>query len=473
MDTTDADIQELISDSFADFKSSFETGEKIRGVISSITRANIFVDINSKGEGIIDKNEFIKDGKLSIKIGDEIDAYFAGIGTSNELLLTVSRKIKQEANDDSIQEALSAGIPIEGKVVSERNGGFEIKIGNHSGFCPYSQIDLFPGSDKSVYLGHRLSFMIQEYSGDNLVVSRRKCLEAEKSRQLEEHQNSLNEGDIVEGTVTNILDFGAFVDIGGLDGLVPIQEISWKKVKNIADEIKPQSRVAVKILKINWDDNKILLSIKQAGKNPWDDIEDKFHETRQYTGTVTNLKDFGAFVAIDDGIEGLIHISKLGAGKRLKHASEVLKEDEEIQVYIESIDLEKKRLSFTLENPKQGRTLDVEGEKITIGEEKPGIVEGIKQYGIFVKFSSSRTGLLHVSEIPFEGHVNKIKNMYDRFPPGSDILVIIKNIQKNKISLSLPGSNDNNDDDYREFLASETNQNEFNSIGDAFDDLTI
>ncbi len=169
---------------------------------------------------------------------------------------------------------------------------------------------------------NRFSFIIQGYTGDNLVVSRRKCLETEQNKQLAEHKNTLNERDVVEGTGTNKVDFGAFVDIGGIDGLVPIREISWKKVKHIEDVIKPQSKVTVKILKIEWDENKILLSIKQAGKNPWDDIEDKFHETKQYSGTVTKLMDFGAFIAIDDGIEGLIHISKLGAGKRLKHASE-------------------------------------------------------------------------------------------------------------------------------------------------------
>ncbi len=473
MNNTDSNIQELITGSFANFKSSFEPGEKIRGVVSSITNANVFVDINAKGEGVIDKNEFLKDGELTIKPGDEIEAYFAGTGKGNELLLTVSLKMKQEANDDTIQDAYSAGIPIEGKVVSERNGGFEIKIGNHSGFCPYSQIDLFPSADKSVYIGHRFSFIIQEYTGDNLVVSRRKCLENEKNKQLDEQKNTLNEGDIVEGTVTNILSFGAFVDIGGIDGLVPIREISWKKVKQIEDVIKPQSKVTVKILKIEWEENRILLSIKQAGKNPWDDIEDKFHETKQYSGIVTKLMEFGAFVAIDDGIEGLIHISKLGAGKRLKHASEVLKEDETIQVYVESIDLEKKRISLALENPKQGRTLDVEGEKVTIGENKTGVVEDIKQYGIFVKLTSAQSGLLHISEIPFEGHVNKIKNMYDRFPPGSEINVIIKNIQQNKISLTLPGSNDSDEDDYREFLANETDQGAFNSMGNAFENLKL
>ncbi len=472
MSEPDKKLQEIYNRSLKRLHTEFTSGQKVSGTVLSITRDFVFVDINAISDGIIERRELEKDGKLRVKAGDTITAFFLGIDDTGEYNLTVQLKSRDTA-DDTLLEAQRSGIPVEGRVEAERKGGYEVKIGNRSGFCPYSQIDMFPSNDKTLYIGQRFSFLITECDDFNMVVSRRRLLEAEHEKTLKSLQENLKVGDVIEGTVKRIMDFGIFVDIGGMEGLVPMAEISWSRAKKAEEIVTIGEKVAVKVYEIDWPRNRIGLSLRQMGGDPWRHAEANYHPTKRYRGTVTKTLDFGAFIELEPGIEGLIHISKLGAGKRLQHAREVLHEGQEIEVYVDTIDMERRRISLTLENPQQGRTMEVEGEKVTVGETIIGTVEEIRPFGVFIKLNTNQTGLLHVSEIPFTGSVNKMKDMHKRYPLQGTVTVIVKAVHQDRISLTLPESSGENDSEFRQFLVNSDSQQSLGSLAGALSSLKL
>ncbi len=469
MDKSSNEYGRLIDRSLNAFRTSFEPGERISGVITGVTSKFVYVDVNAKSEGIIARQE-LETAAVSIGEGETIEAFYAGMGDGGEINLTVSLNTRN-VQDDTLRDAWTAGIPVEGKVAAERKGGFGVKLGSRDAFCPYSQIDTFVSPDKTVYVGQRLTFLITEYDDFNIVVSRRQHLAAETEKQLDHLKESLKEGDIVEGTVRKIMDFGVFVDIGGVEGLIPMGELAWSHVKHAGEIVSVGEHISVMVQKLQWDAKRITFSLRKIGGDPWGRVGDNYHETKQYHGRVTKLMDFGAFVELEPGVEGLIHISKLGAGKRLDHSSQVLEEGQALNVYIESIDRERRRIGLVLENPQQGRTMDVEGEKLTVGESMMGTVDDIKNFGVFVRLTPSHSGLLHISEIQFDGQVNRMKAMYKQFPPGSEVNVIIKSIKANRVSLTLP-DNRSEDEDYQQFME-ETETKNFGSLESAFGGLEL
>lgn len=456
-----------------DIRTGFDPGERVKATISAITRNTVFIDVGAKSEGIIERTELEQDGELTVSEGEEIEAYFTAY-EDGAYLFTVRMQGGSDTRNEELLNAAQAEIPIEGKVVSERKGGFEIKVGNASGFCPFSQIDLFSAQDPEVYIGRSFTFLIIEYSDDNFVLSRRKFLEQERQEARKGLKEELAVGQLIEGTVRNVREFGAFVDIGGTEGLVPASELSWDRSLDPSEVVKPGDKLTVQVQSIDWEKDRIGLSLKKVGGDPWDTVQENYHVTKRYAGKVSKLMPFGAFVALEPGVEGLVHISKLGAGKRLNHAREVLEEGQELEVYIDNIDIDRQRISLVLENPQVGREMEVgeEGLKLTVGAEMQGRVEDIKHYGIFVKLSPTQTGLLHVSEIQFQGMVDRGRDMYKRFPPGSEITVTIKQISGDRISLGLPG-NDDDSAEYRKDLAKDDKQEGLGDLGSLFDGLDL
>jgi small subunit ribosomal protein S1 len=472
LDMDAAELDALYSSEMDAFRAGFTPGEKIEGVISAIDSHCVFVDVHSKSDGIIDAVElFDKDGEITVAVGDSIEAFFIGM-ESGGIGLTV-RLNTADADNSAIREAFASQIPIEAKVVAERKGGYEVRVGDERGFCPFSQIELYPPPDSSVYIGRVLTFLILEYKERNLVVSRRRFLEAEAEAAREELRKTLREGQIVEGTVSRLLHFGVFVDIGGVEGLIPMRELSWAHVRDASKVVSEGERISVRILSIDWDRNRIALSLRHTEPDPWTTVGDRFHPMTQYHGKVTRLLDFGAFVQLTPGVEGLVHISKLGAGKRLTHADEVLNEGEMIDVYVESVDLDRRRIALSLDNPQQGRTMEVEsGATVTVGETIKGTVEDIKPYGIFVKLNEETTGLLHVSQIDLGGgQGSHYRAMYRKHPPESEIKVIVKEVHGHKVSLTMPDTSDEAQD-YQNLLTDDSS-NGLGSLGSLLDGLGL
>jgi small subunit ribosomal protein S1 len=467
--TSTNDMDALLETGMAGFHKSFAPGESVSGTVTAITDDFVFLDINAKSEGLVPRAELVRGDELSVEIGDTVSAFFVR-ERDGEIQLAVRMTGEADEIDSALEDAFHSNIPVEGKVSEERKGGYDVRIGNHRAFCPYSQIDIHRAEDGAIHVGQRYTFTITEYDGDNLVVSRRQFMEAEQTQARDALKEKLNEGDILGGVVRRVLGFGAFIDIGGIEGLCPVREITWERIDTPQDKLKEGDGVKVKLLKLDWEANRFTLSIRQAEGDPWDRIreEDKYHPSKQYHGVATRLMPFGAFIQLEPGVEGLIHISKLGAGKHLKHAREVLHEGEELEVYIDNIDWDRRRISLALENPQLGRTMEVEGVALTIGEERVGTVEDVKQFGIFVRLSPAQVGLLHVSEIPFEGNVNRFRDMWKRFPPSSEITIVVRAIHKERISLTLPGQKDDADE-YRDLLKDK--QDDLGSMGSAFDGL--
>ena len=331
-------------------KDFLKPGQKIEATIVKITQDWIFLDLGGKSEGYLDRKELTdENGNLSVKEGDSIAAYFLS-SKHNEKLFTT----KIGAGDSArtyIEEVWRNGIPIEGVVEKEIKGGFEIKLaGDMRGFCPYSQMDLQRIENAKDYIGRRLSFRITEYGerGRNIILSARAILEEQKKKEEEARKAELHEGMIVKGTVVSIRDFGAFLDIGGLQGLLPISEIGWDRVEDIYERLSVGQTLDVAITKLDWQNNRISLSLKETLSDPWNEVEAKYPEGTFHTGTVVRLTKFGAFVNLGPGVDGLIHISKLGKGKRIAHPGDAVKVGQAIEVRIDTIDRDQKRISLSI-----------------------------------------------------------------------------------------------------------------------------
>ena len=327
-----------------------EPGQKIEATIVKITSAWVFLDLGGKNEGYLDRMEFVnEEGILSVKEGDTITAYFLH-SKANEKLFTTRIGAGNSARN-YMEEVWRGGIPIEGVVEKEIKGGFEIKLaGDVRGFCPYSQMGLQRIDNAQDYIGRSMSFRITEFGekGRNIILSSRIILEEEKKKVGDALKSTLSEGMLVTGKIVSIRDFGAFLDIGGLQGLLPISEIGWERIEDIQERFSIGQTLEVIITKLDWENNRISLSLKKTLSDPWEEVSSKYPVGTFHRGTVVRLTIFGAFVKLGPGIDGLLHISKLGKGRRIAHPRDAVKEGETVEVKIDSIDEVQKRISLSL-----------------------------------------------------------------------------------------------------------------------------
>ncbi|PLX84332.1 MAG: 30S ribosomal protein S1, partial [Desulfuromonas sp.] len=325
-----------------------EPGKKVEGTVLQIGEEWVFLDVGQKGEGILAGSELLDaEGNMTVAVGDTISAYFLS-RAGGELRFT-TRLGGGATGTEQLENAWSNGIPVEGRVEQEIKGGFEIKLaGSVRAFCPYSQIGLRRQNDPAAEIGKTHPFKITQFGerGRNIVVSHRVILEEERQQQRAALKDTLQEGTVVTGTVTSLRDFGAFVDIGGIEGLLPISEISYSRVEDITEVLSVDQQLDVAIKKLDWDNNKFSFSLRDTLANPWSKVGTVYKEGTQISGRVSRLTQFGAFVTLDDGLDGLLHISKLGEGKHIRHPQDVLKVGETIQVVIEKIDTDQQRIAL-------------------------------------------------------------------------------------------------------------------------------
>lgn len=347
-DTNEENFAEMLEQSLAKRSTRLSAGQMVEAMIVKITPEWIFLDLGGKGEGYLDRKELVTaEGTLTVKEGDTVRAYFLS-SENNEMRFTT--KIGSgPAGNQQIEDAYKNQIPVEGVLVKEVKGGFEAKIaGSVRAFCPFSQTGIRREENQAEYIGKTLRFKIIEYTDRNIVISRRAILDEEQQEKKRELKTSLKEGMKVQGRVTSLQKFGAFVNIGGVEGLLPISEIAWSRTEKVSDILSVGQEVEVIIKSIDWDRDRISFSLKDAMPDPWERIAETYAVGSFHTGTVSNLAPFGAFVTLAKGIDGLIHISKLGGGKRINHPKEVVKEGQAVEVQIEAIDREKKKLSLSL-----------------------------------------------------------------------------------------------------------------------------
>lgn len=339
----------LFEESQGSKKRWLEPGQKISARVLKVSAEWVFIDSGQKGEGVIDRKEFLDlDGNVTVREGDVITAYFLA-SSHGEMRFTT--RIGGASGSAQLEQAWQAGVPVEGVVEKEIKGGFEIRLGGSArAFCPFSQVALRRVEHAENLIGSRLPFRITAYgeNGRNIVVSRRVLLEEEQRRLRDEAQAAISEGQTVNGTVTSLREFGAFVDIGGVEGLLPLSEIGWARVKDVSEVLSVGQQLRVLVKSIDREKERISLSLKDTLADPWEQAVARFPEGSFQSGTVSRLAPFGAFVTLADGIDGLIHISRLGGGKRINHPREVIAEGEQIEVKIESVDRAERRISLSL-----------------------------------------------------------------------------------------------------------------------------
>lgn len=441
--------------------------QKIEGTIVSIRDDWAFVDIGYKSEAVIAREELLdKNGELKYGVGDSITAYV--INKGDDIVLSI--KMTAAASEQAIKDAKDAGLPVEGIVSGERKGGYTVTVFGKQAFCPFSQIDIHPGGLPSDYIGQKFTFRIMEYSdrGRNIVLSRRDILEEERAVKTEELKKTLKPGDIVQGIVRKITNFGAFVDIGGVEGLVPISELAWHRIAQVSDIVDAGEHLTVKVLDLDWPANRISLSLKQVGDDPWTTAVSKFPENSLLAGTVTRLMNFGAFVELEPGIEGLIHISNLGTGRRINHPKEVVHEGDRVEVKVLSVDPATKRIGLELQHHETDSDDPI--PQIHAGDVVTGTVDSIKEYGIFIALPGRRSGLLHVSEIDDK----RKSDLRNRFPLGSTITaeVIAIDEEGKKISLSLKSMEKRSESAQFKEYASDKGSGSFGTFGDLLKNKT-
>ncbi|WP_028584636.1 30S ribosomal protein S1 [Desulfogranum mediterraneum] len=326
---------------------SLKPGDRVQAVIAAINGESIFLDVGVKSEGILNSGELRNDeGEIPHAVGDTIEVFLLS-ARGGEMVFTTKIGSGQ-ASAEELENAFHAGIPVEGKVTGEVKGGFSVQVAGQRGFCPYSQMGIRRVDEPELYLEQTLSFKIIEFGnrGKNIILSARAILEEQRALEREKLVETLEEGMTVNGTVTSIRDFGAFVDIGGVDGLIPISELAWGQTDKVEDVVQLGQEVEVMVKRLDWESDKISLSLRAALANPWDEVGEKYPLGSTHLGRVSRLADFGAFITLEPGIDGLLHISKLGSGRRINHPREVLEAGQELTIKIDAIDQDQQRISL-------------------------------------------------------------------------------------------------------------------------------
>lgn len=427
-----------------------EVGRKITGRIVQIGEESAFVDFGGRSEGAVETHHLKgPDGAVKYAIGDEIELFVVAAG--DQILLAPSIQLKADAALDTVKDAKAKGVPVSGKVASINAGGLEVHVGGLRGFCPFSQIESGFCAEPSAYLGQTLEFLVQEVGdgGKNLVLSRRALLRREEKAQAGKLLETLKEGVELNGRVTRIQPFGAFVAIGGLEGLVHVSEIQHGHVTNPNDVLRPGQEVRVRVLRLEKDDKgrlRIGLSIKAAQPDPWVEIAEQFWQGKKTQGTVARMQDFGAFVELVPGIDGLVHVSEI-AHTPVKHPKDVLTVGQRVDVTVLNVDVERKRISLSIkdqiERPAPA-TGEGEAQRGAVPEKQPavgdvvdGVVANIKPYGLFVDlpiYGARVRGLCPREETG----ERRGTDLSQRFSPGTPLKVAVIEVQPDgKIRLSV------------------------------------
>ena len=339
-----------------------QVGDLVHGRVASIGREQVYVNLGIKSDAVIDIQDVTDaDGNVALKVGDPVDMTVSAVDADSGMLLLGSKHGRRMHGAAGLEQAFEQHLPVEGTVTGVIKGGVEVEMAGVRAFCPASQVSLQFVEDLSSYVGQRLAFRITKFEGGkhtNLVVSRRELLEEERRAKAEELRAQVVPGAVLPGTVTSLQDYGAFVDLGGVEGMVHISELAYERVRHPSDLLSPGQQVEVAVLRVDATDNpkhpqKIALSLRALAKNPWTDAEREFPVGSTVKGRVTRVQPFGAFVELVPGLEGMVHISELGAGRRVNHPNEVVNAGDEVEATVLSVDLDKRRIALTLDASRQ------------------------------------------------------------------------------------------------------------------------
>jgi len=413
-------------------------GELITGKVTTIGRDYVVVDIGFKSEGHIPKNQFLNsEGGLAVSIGDEVEVLMlAPENDDGEIVLSRDRA-EQLKVWTKLEDVFAHGGSISGKVVQKVKGGLQVDVGVPA-FLPGSQIDIRPQKNLDRYLNEEMDFKILKLSRDrgNIVLSRRVVLEEERTALKRDTINQLSEGVVIEGIVKNVTDYGAFIDLGGIDGLLHITDMSWGRVNHPNEILHVGQTIPVVVLKYDQDAERVSLGMKQLHVNPWEQVQSRYVIGARVSGKIVSLTDYGAFVRLEDGIEGLIHVSEMSWTKKNVHPSKLLKIGDEVEALVLEVSPENQRISLGLKQLMVNPWAEL-AEKFPINSKITGKVRSITEFGIFVNVYEEIDGLVHVSDFSWTKRVKDPKEIKDIYKKGDDVEAVVLEIDPEKERLSL------------------------------------
>ncbi len=418
---------ELLAEAGMEDQPRWKRGDKVKARVVRVSDEWVFVSLGGKEEGSVRAEEFRasaegEEGAKPPSEGEEVEAYV--LSTSGGEVVLTTKLGKRDASAAAIEAAWANGIPVEGRVAKTIKGGFEVRVSGLRAFCPLSQIDLRWPKTPEEHVGQAYSFKITEFKekGRNIIISRRALLEEERTKKRETLKDTVEPGAVVSGTVRSIQNFGAFVDLGGVDALIPISEMSWGRIEDPTHLLSEGQKVTAQVLSVDWERDRVSLSLKALEEDPWEVAARNYRPGERVTGTVVRLAPFGAFVNLQPGVDGLVHISALGAGRRVNHPKEVLQTGESVEVEVLSVDPEKRRISLSLEH----RYLESLGDLPTPGQVLQGTVESVAGFGVFVRLPSGHTGLVPNAEMGTPRGTDHARS----FKPGDGVEVQVLDVEE-------------------------------------------
>ena len=429
-----AAMAEMLADAGQDSK--FKNGSLVEGTVSAIKGDDVFIDIGYKSEGEISLSEFGEGAE--VKIGDKVTVMLVQLENERTGNVELSkRRADDKIRWEKILERYVEGCVVTGTVKSAVRGGLLVQIDDVEAFLPGSQVEVAPVKDLEAYVGQTFDFKVIKISNErrNLIVSRRELIEGTLAEKKAELLATLEKGQIRTGRVKNITDFGAFIDLDGLDGLLHITDMSWGRVKHPSEVLKVGQEVQVMVLEVDRDRERVSLGLKQTTENPWNSIQDQFPVGARVSGKVVNLAAYGAFVEIAPGIEGLVHISEFSWTKRVARASDVLNVGDEVQVVVLSVDIENQKIALGIRQT-QANPWDTVQDRFPVGSKVKGRVRNFTAYGAFVELEEGIDGMIHVSNMSW---TRKINHPSECLQKGQEVeaVVLDVNAKEQRISLGL------------------------------------
>ena len=427
---------ELLDQSFQEMTSI--EGSVVTGTVLSIEKDMILIDVGLKSEGRVPIREFGNDeDEIKIKAGDNVEVFIERLEDANGQAILSREKARREESWVNLEKALEKQQRVNGVIFGKVKGGFTVDLEGATAFLPGSQVDIRPIKDLGVLMGTPQPFQIlkMDRRRGNIVVSRRAVLEDSRAEARTELVANLEEGQVLQGVIKNITDYGAFVDLGGVDGLLHVTDISWKRINHPSEALQIGESVQVKVIKFNDETQRISLGIKQLTEDPWSKVFERFPIGSRMSGIVTNITDYGSFVELEDGIEGLVHVSEMSWTKKNVHPGKIVSTSEKVEVMILEIDVQKRRISLGIK-----QCIDNPWEKYKsenkIGDSIEGEIRNITEFGLFVALSEDIDGLVHLSDISWDGNGDELIKDYSK---GTSVKAKILDIdiEKERISLGI------------------------------------
>jgi len=436
------DLSEKANGGTNDFESMMEqslraprTGDVLIGTVLLITRDNVIIDINYKCEGQVPLAEFLDhDGNVMVKEGDEVDVFFEGTETENGTVMLSHAKAEKFKVWRELEQAFQNESPVEGVILGKVKGGLQVDIGVPA-FLPGSHVDLRPARNLDRYVGQRGRFQILKFNRarGNVVVSRRSVIERERTSLKEETLKVLEEGVILEGTVKNITDYGAFVDLGGIDGLLHITDMAWGRLQHPSEVLKVGEKVKVVVLKYDQGRERVSLGMKQIMPDPWTKATESYPVGARQRGKVVSVTDYGAFVELEKGVEGLIHVSEMSWSKRAVHPSKVVNVGDMVEVQVLGVDEGNRRISLGLKQT-EPNPWEALADIHPIGSTIKGKVKSITDFGVFVEIEPGIDGLVHISDLSW---TKKVRHPSEVCKKGDEVEAVVLGIEVEHERVSL------------------------------------